>query len=322
MPNPIKISFSKISCYIECPRKYMLSYMFKLGTGSSPHMTNGTLIHKCAELFADWSEEEQTWNNLLEKYYELVPELDDKNLIHESVEGIDGETGEILQTVMINPVFEEKAKKSLKSFYDDYMENAYSENKKMCGPNRGDKIKPNIIMQEEWFNIKTEDGHELRGLIDRVDEEPDGEHIIDYKSGQSRTTYKALQDPLDMKAMQLSIYSLARFKKTGKIPYKSSFFYVEPTKGNKVQKGEYRTAPKRTEEQLNKVEEFINDICNEIASNVETYNFPANEQANCFWCDFKDKCHILANDEITERKNSMQIEKKKPTIVIDTSDWD
>lgn len=306
----IKLSFSKIATYIECPRKYFLSYIANLGTGKSPYMSNGSAIHLCCEHFVDWPEEEQTLERLIEYYKEILPGIDKDKLVHESFDEVDTETGEIISTVFIDPVFEEKARKSLKSFFEDYTENKYTENKKACGPNRGDEITPKIVMQEQWFNIKTKDGHEVRGLIDRVDKEPGGEHIVDYKSGQSRTTYKALQDPLDMKSAQLSIYALARYKETGKIPYKSSFFYLEPKKGNKKQVGEYRTAPGRTKEQLAKVENFLNDIGNEIQEAIEdNNNFPIGDSPNCFWCDFKDKCDILAEDEISKREKGLVIEK-------------
>ena len=270
----IKLSFSKISTYIECPRKYFLSYICDLGTGSSPHMSNGSAIHKCCEDFVDWPEEEKTYENLINYYKKILPKIDEENLVHESVDG----------EITINPLFEQKAIKALKSFYEDYTENYYQEPEKGRyvghGPNR-EEITPKIKMQEQWFNLKTKDGHEIRGLIDRVDEEPNGEHVIDYKSGQSRVTYKALQDPLDVRALQLSIYALARYKETGKIPYKSSFFYLEPNKNRKVQKGEYRSAPKRSLEQLNKVEDFINDIGNEIEKALEDNNFPMGPSPNC-----------------------------------------
>lgn len=302
----VKLSFSKISTYIDCPRKYFLSYICNMGTGSSVYMSNGSIIHRCCELFPDWPEEEQTMENLKNMYYKLMPEIDTNNLIHESITNIT-EDGEIITDIVINPVFEHKAIMSLQSFYDDYMENTFSENKKLCGPNRGDKITPEIVLQEQWFNIKTKDGHEVRGLIDRVDDEVGGEHIVDYKSGQSRTTFKALQDPLDIKSMQLSIYSLARYKETGKIPVKTSFFYLEPKKGNKVLKGEYRSAPKRSEEDLEKLETFLNDIGNEIQDSLDKKDFPIGASPNCFWCDFKDRCDILAESEIEKRK-AMEID--------------
>lgn len=314
---PIKLSYSKISTYINCPRKYYLSYICNLGTGSSPHMTNGTLIHKCCEDFESWEEKEQTYENLVKYYFSLITTIDEDNLIHESIKTVDGETGEIIEDVIVNPVFEQKALKSLISFYEDYTENKYQQKETgrnaFNGPNR-DSNKPKIILQEDWFNIKTKDGHEVRGLIDRVDEEIGGEHVVDYKSGQTRVTYKALQDPLDIKSLQLSIYSLVRYKKTGKIPIKSSFFYLEPRKNNKVQKGEYRTAPKRNEEQLNKVEKYLNDIGNEIEYYLEKDDFPIGDSPDCFFCDFKDRCHILAENELQKVQNKSKhiIEKEKP----------
>jgi ATP-dependent helicase/DNAse subunit B len=312
---PIKLSFSKISTYVECPRKFFLSYICDLGTGSSPHMTNGSLVHKCCEDFEDWPKEDKDFKKLTDYYYSLVPQIDTENLIHESV----GET------IVINPLFEQKAIKALTSFYEDYKANDYQQvdsgRYAYQGPNR-DGITPKIKLQEEWFNIKTKDGHEVRGLIDRVDDEIDGEHIIDYKTGQSRTTFKALKDPLDIKALQLSIYSLARYKKTGKIPIRTSFFYLEPEKKKKVQKGQYRTAQQRTEKDLEKVETFLNEIGNEIEQRIEEKEFPIGDSPNCFWCDFKDKCDILAESNLSDMRNSLNIEAEKPSVDVDTSDWD
>lgn len=312
----IKLSYSKISTYIECPRKYFLSYICDLGTGSSPHMSNGSAIHKCCEDFVDWPEEKKTLEELEKYYFEILPEIDTDNLVHESIDG----------EVIVNPVFEQKAISAFKSFYEDYTENYYQEPSTGRyagqGPDRGDEITPKIKLQEQWFNIKTKDGHEIRGLIDRVDDEENGEHIIDYKSGQSRVAYKALTDPLDIKALQLSIYALARYKETGKIPYKSSFFYLEPAKNRKKQEGQYRTAPKRSLEQLEKVESFVNDIGNEIENALEENNFPMGPSPNCFWCDFNKNCEILAADLLSERKNSMIVENEKPNVNLDMSDWD
>lgn len=306
----IKLSFSKISTYIECQRKYFLSYICNLGTGESPHMTNGTIVHKCCEDFPDWPEEDQTYEKLVQYYYKLVPELDKNNLIHESVD----------DTIIINPVFEQKALKCLKSFYEDYTENFYQQE-------RAGK-KPNIILQEDYFKLligePDEHGnqHEIRGLIDRIDyEEGYGEHVIDYKSGQSRVTYKALQDPLDIKSMQLSIYTLVRYKQTGKIPFKTSFFYVEPTKGAKKQQGQYRSMQKLTEEQLNKVENFLVNIANEIEDATKRLDFPTGDNPNCYFCPFNKQCDILSEQQITEFNNKLLI-GEEPAIDTDNSFWE
>lgn len=311
---PVKLSFSKISTYVECPRKFFLSYIAKLGTGHSPYMTNGSIIHKCAEDFVDWDKDKQNFEELKNYYFSLIPSIDDMNLIHESIPSVT-EDGEMVEDIIVNPVFEEKALKSLRSFYEDYMMNDFQQVETgryaYQGPNRKDE-RPKIILQEEWFNIVTKDGHEVRGLIDRVDDEIGGEHIVDYKSGQSRTPYKALKDPLDMKSIQLSIYALARYKKTGKIPIKSSFFYLEPEKNRKVQKGQYRTAPQRTEKDLERVETFLNDMGNEVENSIQNKDFPIGDSPQCFWCDFKDKCDILSAKELKKinGKTSIEIEKE------------
>jgi ATP-dependent helicase/DNAse subunit B len=327
---PVKLSYSKISTYIECPRKYFLSYIANLGTGSSPHMSNGSAIHKCCEDFEDFDSQdkvsdileiqfselfetsEKSLENMIRYYYKILPKIDKDNLVHEVIDGL----------IIVNPLFEQKALKALKSFYEDYTGNYYEQERK--------EITPRIKMKEGWFKLQLKNGHELRGVIDRVDEEKNGEHIIDYKSGQSRVTFKALQDPLDIKSLQLATYALVRYKETGKVPYKASFFYLEPDKNAKKQQGQYRSCNKFTEENLTKVEDFLNDIAEEINQVLQEKNFPMGVSPNCFWCDFNKKCEILAEREITEMNNKIQIGKdtevefKEETKVqtdFDTSIW-
>jgi len=320
----IKLSFSKVSTYIECPRKYFLSYVANLGTGSSPYMSNGSAIHKVAEDFPDFDKKDKTLEQMIKYYRKVLPENDPNNLVHESIGG----------DIIIDPRFEEKAIKSLKTIYDDMTANFYEQNRV--------DYEPNIIQREQWFELNLPDGHKIRGLIDRIDLEDENskdfsaldsniylpEHIVDYKSGQSRATFKAVENPLDIKSMQLAIYSLARYKETGKIPYKSSFFYVEPNKNAKKQVGQYRSAPPRTLEQLLKVEEFLNNIANEIEELLieqkRTGNemFPTGDNPNCFFCDFNKKCDILSNQQIIEFRQSIAEEKSNSTkLNIDMSDW-
>jgi RecB family exonuclease len=328
---PVKLSYSKISTYIDCPRKYFLSYIAKLGTGSSPHMSNGSAIHKCCEDYEDFDTDkkseilEQNFTEIFEtpgrslenliKYYQMIlPKIDKEFLVHDNYDG----------KIVINPVFEVKAVKALRSFYEDYEQNFYSQNKKGHGPLRDkEATSPEIKMQEQWFNLELKDGHEIRGLIDRVDEEPQGEHIVDYKSGQTRITFKALTDALDIKAMQLSIYALARYKETGKVPYKASFFYLEPLKNGKTDKGEYRSSVDFNPEKLEKVEEFLNDIANEIEEATNNKEFPTGDNPNCYWCDFNKKCEILAERQITEMNNSLKlVNDTEDEVTLDNSIWE
>jgi ATP-dependent helicase/DNAse subunit B len=316
----IKLSFSKISTYIECPRKYFLSYICNMGTGSSPHMSNGSAIHKCCEDFESFTSDlesdilkqkfteifetpSHTVENMILYYYKILPEIDKNNLVHEDIDGL----------IIVNPLFEQKAIKAFKSFYEDYIENFYEQ----------DRIEttPRIIATEQWFNLKLSNGHEIRGLIDRIDEEEAGEHIMDYKSGQSRITFKALKDPLDIKSLQLSTYALSRYKETGKIPHKASFFYLEPDKNAKKQKGQYRSANGFTEETMVKVEQFLTDIAEEIDTAITERNFPMGISPNCFWCEFNRKCEILSESELIKLNNEMNL-VKDTKIEIDTSLWD
>lgn len=75
------------------------------------------------------------------------------------------------------------------------------------------------------------------------------------------------------------------------------------------------------------LEEFLNDVGNEIQYRKEEQErtgkemFPMGDNPNCFFCDFKNICPVLAEEQLTEIKNTISIGKSKPSIEIDVSDW-
>ncbi|HEX9804697.1 MAG TPA: ATP-dependent DNA helicase, partial [Candidatus Dojkabacteria bacterium] len=163
-PNKIKyISYSQISDYKTCPRKYKYKYVMRIPTKLSPALSYGISVH-----------------NTLNRFYEIL---------RKSRSGLFDETHLLTQETLLkiykdqwvsagylNQEHEEKAYKkgeeALGSFHKEFFEKTQ-----------------NPIFLEQSFNLKF-DEVTLRGKIDRVDviKNDEGEEryeIIDYKTGDS-----------------------------------------------------------------------------------------------------------------------------------------
>ena len=133
---------------------------------------------------------------------------------------------------------------------------------------------PNTIVNLEMkFSIHV-GGYQINGVIDRIEQTPDGDYkIIDYKTGH--TTPSKVPDNL-----QLNIYCMAIQEKFGKLPTRASFFYVEEPEGD--QWYHYDVTASHVAEVKQTLEEHIEAI--------STNNYDADPGFKCKWCDYKDIC--------------------------------
>ena len=148
---------------------------------------------------------------------------------------------------------------------------------------------------EDWQEAVDEDAQiSFRGRIDRIDLNHDGAPtlIVDYKTGQSRDSIKALNhDLIDQgRRLQLGAYSLAakrRFPRAGSVP--AIYWFI-------TERGEFRSAPFEpfdinNHETLRRFREGVSVITAGIRGGV----FPANPGIprrinNCTYCDFDMLC--------------------------------
>jgi RecB family exonuclease len=182
----MKLSYSGISTYLECPLQYKLIYKDRLKIPAKPYFSFGSSLHKAAEFFySAMLATPPTLDELL-KYYE-------ENWESEGFESEEDERKHFETGIEILKKFHEINSK-------DY------------------KIP---LAVEQSFNVDL-NGIVLTGIIDRVDKLPSGNlEIIDYKSGKKFPTIEELNENL-----QLSIYHIAAEKTWGIFPEKLTIYHL------------------------------------------------------------------------------------------------
>ena len=143
------------------------------------------------------------------------------------------------------------------------------------------------------------DGIVIRGILDRIDETPDGDLVIlDYKTG------KAPPERYAMPAFfALKVYALLIRKRTGKTPIELRLMYLTgPT--------EYRLPV--TDQQLDAIDQHLRALWARINEAIETNNFPATKNNLCGWCFFQNICPAWADEAASEESAAIEPTSPRP----------
>jgi DNA helicase-2/ATP-dependent DNA helicase PcrA len=191
---PKRLSYSQISSFKDCPRKYQYSYIYKIPGEGSPALSFGISMH-----------------NTMKRFYDYLEASEVPNLF--------GEKGDDL--TMLFSIYNESF------IYADYLsrkhqKQAYEAGKKMLGEyfqKNGPKFKLPYLT-EKSFVVPLGD-YVFSGRFDRVDKLDDGSvEVIDYKTGKTRAQKDADKD------LQLSLYALACRDALNLNPSKLSFYFL------------------------------------------------------------------------------------------------
>jgi putative RecB family exonuclease len=121
------------------------------------------------------------------------------------------------------------------------------------------------------------DGLRLRGYVDRLDVNADGDvRVVDYKTGATpRETFEA-------KALfQMKFYALVLWRTRGVVPRQLRLMYLADT-------DTLSYAPDATE--LTRFERTLKAIWEAIQRATQTGDFRPNPSALCEWCDHQQRC--------------------------------
>ncbi len=121
------------------------------------------------------------------------------------------------------------------------------------------------------------DGMTIRGILDRIDETPDGDLVItDYKTGKAPPQRYALPA-----FFALKIYAMLIRRQTGRTPVELRLLYLNgPTM--------YSIAV--TDRQLDAVERHVRALWTAIDRAISGDHFPARTGPLCGYCSFQDRC--------------------------------
>lgn len=248
-----KASAFKLKMYETCPQQYKFTYIDRVADEykqPKPYLTMGAHVH-----------------NTLKDFYEQV----------ESTE----RNWEILESMLRKRWTENR-----KGFAD-------REDEKQWGMKALQMLKQfiykndilkNPVMLEDYYDMDLTEDIRVLGRIDRVDQDDEGLHVIDYKTGK--------YDEDDISELQLIIYAMIVNANNKEPVYKASYLYLGTNQWYSIDISP-EMYDEAGQEMIDRVEQIKAD--NEYTPTINKY---------CKHCDFVEICP--KSSEVKERiKNNM-----------------
>ena len=242
------LSPSRASQFKTCPQQFKYANVDKLKEPTNEVQAKGTTVHQALEDLFDLPQDERSiekLHNLFRDAWTKVRGTDEHHNLFSSVEeerdwGIDG----------------------LK-LLNNYM-------------TIEDPTTFNPLERERWVRGSIEDLN-LRGILDRMDRNRDGELIIvDYKSGKApMAKYK------EPRFFALKLYALLIKEELGEMPAELKLIYLKNSTIHTL---------KINEEDLNTARREILEIWTNIKKAYKENKFPAVKNNLCDWCYYKPIC--------------------------------
>jgi RecB family exonuclease len=230
-----KLSSFRLRVFRECRRRYKYQYVERLPTRPSAHNTMGAHVHAALKsLFSLQAVEERTPDKLLD----LLLESWQQN--RAGFADLDDEER-----------WRARALAQLRTFAE------------------GNDLTVRPLLLEGYYEAPISPQLALLGRIDRADDEADGLHIIDYKTGRR---------PEEVDADQLHLYTIILERNLGRPVARASYLYLDDGSGWTA-----RPDRDRLEESLVAAQKAYEEI-------VAERDYPTNVGRHCSYCDYQSIC--------------------------------
>jgi putative RecB family exonuclease len=140
-------------------------------------------------------------------------------------------------------------------------------------------------MDRELDMLEDLEGITIRGILDRMDETPDGLVITDYKTGKAPPERYALPA-----FFALKIYALLVRHRTGSTPTTLRLMYLAGPTVYEIPV---------TDAQLDAMERQLRALWSAIDRAIENEHFPPRPSRLCDWCSYQDICPAFAESDET-----------------------
>ena len=269
------LSPSRASQFKTCPKQFKYANIDKIIEPTNEVQAKGTTVHQALEDLFDLPNNERTTEKLHDLFRNAWTKVRNNDEHHNLFSSIEEEREWGLDGLKL---------------LNNYMN---IEDPKIFEP----------IERERWVRGSIEDLN-LRGILDRMDRNENGELIIvDYKSGKAPLAkYK------EPRFFALKLYALLIKEETGEMPVELKLIYLQNSTIHTL---------KIDEEMLNLAKEEILEIWNNIKIAFKNNEFPPIKNTLCDWCYYKPICPIFnpdAPDTSHLQEINIQIEDYEETI--------
>lgn len=310
LDNDAAISPSRLQSWAECPRRFFLEQMLRLGQIERPEeiveisaLDRGSLIHAILEDFIGESlpGADHAFDSPDYRWTEA-----DRQRLHRMAEARFQEYEDLGRTgrPLLWQIQKEATRADLDAFLlaDDSLRSAHRTRPHdvelpfgLNGRGRGEgrDVADAAQIQVGERTVR------LRGLVDRIDWRDDGTPVVlDYKTGRATSQAEFKKDPVrGGQSLQLGVYAEAVMQHYGASSAQAYYWYIS-SKGNFKHAG-YPWTPDH--------QDRFGDAVDTIVSGIENGDFPPNpgeyqsfrgDFTNCVFCAFTQLCPKDRDEEL------------------------